>query len=137
MSLNFLPQTVHFRLTLNNSYQSNRNPFIDHPEYVDLIWGDQSTGVNMNIPEQFDIEPVYPNPTNSTFNIPLNIDKNMGVAVNLFDITGKKYGYERYFQLSRGNHTLSIDLNSQNSGVYLVQTVLNNQTNLQRIILLK
>lgn len=22
-----------------NSYQSNRNPFIDHPEYVNLIWG--------------------------------------------------------------------------------------------------
>ena len=22
-----------------SSYQSNRNPFIDHPEYVDLIWG--------------------------------------------------------------------------------------------------
>lgn len=22
-----------------NSYQANRNPFIDHPEYVDLIWG--------------------------------------------------------------------------------------------------
>jgi len=22
-------------------YQANRNPFIDHPEYVDLIWGDE------------------------------------------------------------------------------------------------
>jgi hypothetical protein len=24
-----------------NNYQSNRNPFIDHPEYVNLIWGTQ------------------------------------------------------------------------------------------------
>jgi len=119
------------------SYQNNRNPFIDHPEYVDLIWGDQSTGVNMDIPEQFEIEPVYPNPTNFTFNIPLNIDEDMNVAVNLFDVTGKKSGNGRYFKLSRGDHRLKVDLNDQNSGVYLVRTVLNNQTNLQRIILLK
>lgn len=26
--------------TIYNSYQENRNPFVDHPEYVDLIWGD-------------------------------------------------------------------------------------------------
>ena len=31
-----------FELNRNNviySYQHNRNPFIDHPEYVALIWG--------------------------------------------------------------------------------------------------
>ncbi len=26
------------------SYQNNRNPFIDHPEYVDMIWGSGSGG---------------------------------------------------------------------------------------------
>ncbi|MCD4697209.1 MAG: endonuclease [Bacteroidales bacterium] len=26
--------------TIYNNYQGNRNPFIDHPEYVGLIWGD-------------------------------------------------------------------------------------------------
>jgi len=39
-------------------YQNNRNPFIDHPEYVDAIWGDPSSvdGVSEN-----EIK-VYPNP---------------------------------------------------------------------------
>lgn len=26
-----------------NNYQQNRNPFIDHPEYAELIWGDSTT----------------------------------------------------------------------------------------------
>jgi hypothetical protein len=26
--------------TIYSSYQNNRNPFIDHPEYVNYIWGD-------------------------------------------------------------------------------------------------
>ncbi|MFP4478854.1 MAG: endonuclease [Candidatus Izemoplasmatales bacterium] len=35
-----------FELNRNNviyDYQGNRNPFIDNPEYVDLIWGEDDT----------------------------------------------------------------------------------------------
>lgn len=31
-----------------SSYQNNRNPFIDHPEFADLIWNASSTEVNFN-----------------------------------------------------------------------------------------
>lgn len=46
-------------------YQENRNPFIDHPEYVDAIWGDPSkvhTKNTINIS-------VYPNPASSYITI--------------------------------------------------------------------
>jgi len=42
------------------SYQHNRNPFIDHPEYIQLIWGDSATtGVRQLAKKPF---VVYPNP---------------------------------------------------------------------------
>ena len=48
------------RLNRNNviyTYQENRNPFIDHPEYVDLIWTITST----EMVKESDIT-FYPNP---------------------------------------------------------------------------
>ncbi|MCB0807503.1 MAG: endonuclease, partial [Bacteroidales bacterium] len=36
-----------------NNYQGNRNPFIDHPEYVDLIWGDGLAEEPLNHPTDF------------------------------------------------------------------------------------
>jgi len=52
-----------YELRRNNvvySYQHNRNPFIDHPEYVQLIWGDSTlTSIPRHAASGFTI---YPNP---------------------------------------------------------------------------
>jgi len=40
-----------FEMNRNNvvfSYQKNRNPFIDHPEYIDLIWGSPVQTINVS-----------------------------------------------------------------------------------------
>ena len=49
-------------------YQNNRNPFIDHPEYVDAIWGDPSsiqTTTSMEVS-------IYPNPSKNTLHVVTN-----------------------------------------------------------------
>ena len=46
------------------SYQNNRNPFIDHPEYVGEIW--QATGITYDKQTEATI---YPNPATNTINI--------------------------------------------------------------------
>ena len=43
--------------------QHNRNPFIDHPELVDYIWGDKS---NQGWPGQASADPVFKTPVNNT-----------------------------------------------------------------------
>jgi len=43
------------------SYQNNRNPFIDHPEYVNRIWGSDSTLAGVDNPAAKFIR-LYPNP---------------------------------------------------------------------------
>ena len=56
------------------SYQQNRNPFIDHPELVDYIWGEnnnQNWSGNLNTynPE-LEMNNIYPNPTNGIIYLP-------------------------------------------------------------------
>lgn len=43
------------------SRQNNRNPYIDHPEYVQSVWGGPLSTATF---EQFDNITVYPNPSN-------------------------------------------------------------------------
>jgi len=51
------------------SYQNNRNPFIDHPEYVDMIWGNTTSAETVHAESQLLI---YPNPTNGNIYIKAN-----------------------------------------------------------------
>lgn len=37
------------------SYQGNRNPFIDHPEYADYIWGDASPSPSFSCPSKIEL----------------------------------------------------------------------------------
>lgn len=64
-------------------YQDNRNPFIDHPEYVDMIWG---TGTSTIDTEDKSKLILYPNPACDF--IVLDIGSNNAV-VELYDVFGK------------------------------------------------
>ncbi|MCG6189125.1 endonuclease [Maribellus maritimus] len=83
-----------FEIHRNNvvySFQGNRNPFIDHPEYVNEIWTVTSTHV-INEPQI----KIYPNPAKDYLNIELfNNNPAKGTVYNLsgekiisFNITG-------------------------------------------------
>lgn len=54
----------------NNTVQKNRNPFIDHPEYINYIWGSQSIVTKLepsNYPSNFQAITTYPH--NSTITV--------------------------------------------------------------------
>ena len=73
-----------FELNRNNiiySYQENRNPFIDHPEYVDKIWNSTNT---VSLEEQ-QIK-IYPNPASDYVIIELPNDEK--VKGSIFSIVG-------------------------------------------------
>jgi endonuclease I len=92
-------------------YQNNRNPFIDHPEYADSIWGYIVMGVNKNSKLDRSLN-VYPNPTKKTVTIDWknkssylisirdtfgrillskDVEGTKGVTLNLEDIDQGKY----------------------------------------------
>jgi endonuclease I len=63
------------------SYQHNRNPFIDHPEYVNLIWGSPTTTNDIKNKSKVLI---YPNPARDRIFID-NIDRN---SITIYSATG-------------------------------------------------
>lgn len=69
------------------SYQENRNPFIDHPEFVEEIWGDP-TDISDN-PELF--LSVYPNPASST--LTLETQQRFELNYTLYQATGVKTAF--------------------------------------------
>ena len=101
-------------------YQQNRNPFIDHPNLVSFLWGENS-GENWN--ENLGIEnmtnenlSIYPNPSRGVINFSNNL---IDERIQIFSINGDKV-YDRtitnnsiYLDLQSGFYLLKISNNSR------------------------
>ena len=110
------------------SYQQNRNPFIDHPELVDYIWGENnnqnwSGSLNTYNPE-LEMNNIYPNPTNGIIYLPENFVNN---NYEVLDLNGKilttgKINQTRIlnFDLEKGVYFLKIIGSNKYSSLKLV-----------------
>ncbi len=121
-----------FEETRNNriydNWQGNRNPFIDHPEFADLIWSETSIQDEYLVEDRYGLSN-YPNPfsiknlgTQISFNIPNN---SQNIQIEIYNIKGQKVK-----QLAIRNYKLGInkalwdgtDLKNTkvSSGIYLI-----------------
>ncbi len=102
------------------SYQKNRNPFIDHPEFVERIWGSTNVKqIEKNSPQ------IYPNPANTT----LNIDGNYN-NISIYNNTGKLV----YTAKVVSN---VVDLSQVENGVYIVMLKSDNKFFTSKLVIIK
>ncbi|MBI9054751.1 MAG: endonuclease [Bacteroidales bacterium] len=87
------------------SYQHNRNPFIDHPEYVNAIYVTSTTGVGNNV-DLTKIK-IYPNPAKNI----LHVDSKNDFSVEFYSIIG-----EKVLTSKQSN----IDIQNLKAGIYFV-----------------
>lgn len=95
--------------------QNNRNPYIDHPEFIAQIWGG-TTAVN-ELVYNTDVT-VYPNPASDYCIINHhNYYRNTSLSLRFYDITGRQYVTD--FSDEAG--ALRINTSALNSGFYLIE----------------
>ena len=92
-----------------NNFQHNRNPYIDHPEYVDEIWGTAS-GIADN--PELSVS-VYPNPASKV----IHVENGLSTAVTyeIYNATGQS--------LRKGNFengVNEIDISNYPKGLFLL-----------------
>ncbi len=120
-----------FEINRNNviyDWQFNRNPFIDQPELIEYIWGDnmgevwvQSLSVDENL---LDTISIYPNPTSGRVYI-----KGLNSAANatVYSVDGRKL----FTQIITNSY---IDLNLS-SGMYMLQIATEGKMSVKKIII--
>jgi len=106
-----------------NDYQHNRNPFIDHPEYADAIWGTTTLAENTFINEQLSLQL-----TTNILKVKGQCDDN--TILMLFDMGG------RMIISSDLNIEQEIHLNALKKGVYIVKLLSSNSVASKKISLM-
>ena len=110
-------------------FQQNRNPFIDHPNLVNFLWGEnvgQNWNESLSYNNSFDNDlTIFPNPTNGILNFTEELQNE---KIEIFSLTGQKI-FDR--EVTNVN---SIRLNL-NSGIYLLKVSNNHRVINSKIII--
>jgi len=113
-----------FEINRNNviySYQENRNPFIDHPEFLINIY-DPTIGT-LEIASANQIK-IYPNPTSEIISITNLPSELIKWEINISDIYGKKVIERTGIETE---NLRNIDVSFLSSGLYILSLVYDNQ----------
>ncbi|WP_300567250.1 endonuclease [Flavobacterium sp.] len=121
-----------FEITRNNAIyarQNNRNPFIDHPEYVCQIWNVACAALsNEDFVLSDDSLKIYPNPSNGDFNI--KFDNSYGnYSIEIFSLVGQKV-YEKEY-----SNDDEISISNLQQGMYLVKVTKDSKSIIKKIVI--
>lgn len=95
------------------SFQENRNPFIDHPEFADYIWGDPQT---TNISQYEILYNVSPVPAEYLIKIAVNETEFENTEIYLYDYCGKIVLRE-----TMQDQIQEINISGLQSGMYILK----------------
>lgn len=117
-------------ITFNNkiyTYQGNRNPYIDHPEFVCQIWSTECTKLSNDEFTLKEKTSIYPNPSNGNFTIDF---KEYGdYSIEIFNTLGQKV-----FSAKENNKN-NIEINNVQKGIYFVRISKNTQSIVEKIVI--
>ncbi len=106
---------------------STQNGIILSPKHPHSVWrdrqsdygglGNPSVGTAAANPFLGKFE-VFPNPAQSVSNLKIDLEKSATVAVNLFDMSGKKVSTGSRFNMTSGEHTMPLEVQNLPKGIY-------------------
>jgi len=111
--------------------QDNRNPFIDHPEFVASIWGGEVINSTPDILSLKNNIKIYPNPVKD--NLTLNFfSEYKNVTVTIYNMIGVIVRQESFNEV-KGEVNLNLLNNLE--GIYLLQIKTNDKQHIKKIVI--
>ncbi len=116
--------------------QHNRNPFVDHPEYANDIWGYYNPTDIKKIVQKIDFN-IAPNPVKDNFTIAYNLKSASIVNITICSLDGKQKTILNESKQNTGSHQLDFSINDLDlqKGLYLIYFQTNKATNVKKIII--
>lgn len=103
--------------------QGNRNPYIDHPEWVTTVWSCtgllEATGINDLLRVSQKAVWIYPNPiVNKTVTVKLEKPFTQTVSLQVIDMTGRVLKHQT---ISAGQTMIQLQVNELTAGIYSIR----------------
>ncbi|MCB2212913.1 S8 family peptidase [bacterium] len=105
---------------------------IDVLPLAEFIINDAPESMTSNLPDQFAISTLYPNPFNARATAVVSLPRPVRAEVALFNMLGQKVGLVARGVFTAGQHTVSLNANSLASGTYLLHLATEDGQSLSR-----
>jgi endonuclease I len=113
--------------------QNNRNPFIDHPEYADCIWGTAncSTTFVPNAISATQDAHIYPVPAVEVVHVSWQYASAAPIAVSVTDVAGRVVYHA---PVNAAGSELALDVSAWPNGIYAVQLQYANTVKVYKLV---
>jgi len=111
--------------------QHNRNPFIDHPEWIDSVWTMPTAIYEESLTDKFII---LPNPSSGFFSINCSQQTHTPITILIYSTEGKEMLKK---QINTTDQTVksNLDLSDFKKGIYFIKIISINNVMRQKIVL--
>ncbi|HNW98667.1 MAG TPA: endonuclease [Bacteroidales bacterium] len=112
-----------------NTPQGNRNPFIDHPEYICMIWTSSYCSTT-STPDMVNTQTkqiiIYPNPAIDNVSCSVYSEENTESTIEIINYLGQNI-FTQNIELQNGENKFNFDISMYQQGIYYL--ILRNKNN--------
>jgi len=106
-------------------------------ESVVAASADSYLNTEVSVPAEFSISNAYPNPFNPSTTLSVDLNTETYVSMKVFNVMGQLVEVISEGNLNAGTNEITWDASQLSSGIYLINTVVGNSSNQQKVMLLK
>lgn len=117
--------------TIYYNIQHNRNPFVDHPEWADAIWGSGTSDYNNDFGQPNFI--VFPNPADNNACIRFYSNTEQIASVEVVDLLGNVIWVSSH-HTQTGINSLDFNIENLAPAIYFIKLTLGNNSSISKFI---